>query len=186
MMGAVTPIVVLNGASSSGKSSLAAALVERLPGPVRAVSYDRPQTMVVGSPRAGLRLAATFASALQRDPRTALAFAGPAAALAAARALADEGVTPVLDVVITRPQTARMIEEILGPDRFVVGVRCSLEELLRRERSRPTRRGLAARQLPAVHAHLAYDVEVQSDRSSVEQCATDVITALERVRRRAR
>ena len=143
------------------------------------MSYDRPQTMIASSPLAGLRLAATLARALAGDARTAVAFAGPAAAFSAARALADDGITTVVDVVLTRPQTAALMSDLLGPTTFVVGVRCALEELLRREETRPTRRGLAARQFESVHAHVAYDVEVHTDVESPEACATSIVAALQ-------
>lgn len=169
---------MLNGASSSGKSSIADELVGRLPGRVRAVSYDRPQSLVASSPVGGIRVAATLARALTFDASTALRHAGPVAAFSAARALADGGITTVLDVVMTRSQTVAVMSELLGAARFLVGVRFSLEELLRREQSRPTRRGLAAQQVDVVHAHLTYDIEVHTDTESVEDCATRIIAAL--------
>ena len=175
-----SPIIVLNGASSSGKSSIAAELVQQLPGRVRAVSYDRPQTMVASSPLAGLRLAATLARAVAGDARTALGYVGPATAFSAARALADDGITTVVDVVLTRPQAAAMMSDLLGPTKLLVAVRCTLEELRRREETRPTRRGLAARQFETVHAHVSYDVEVHTDLDSPEECATKIIAALPR------
>jgi chloramphenicol 3-O phosphotransferase len=56
-----------------------------------------------------------------------------------------------------------------------VGVHCPLAELERRETKRSGRRaGLAARQLPLVHAHGVYDVEVDSHEMSPEACAQHI------------
>lgn len=92
--------------------------------------------------------------------------------------LADDDVIAFVDVVILRPETAALMAEILGPTRFVVGLRCSVEVLERREATRPTRRGLAARQASEVHAHLRYDLEVDTEKQSSERCAANIVAAL--------
>lgn len=66
-------------------------------------------------------------------------------------------------------------------DVVLVGVRCSLEELERRERERGDRPvGLAARQYHQVHAHGLYDVECDTSTASAVDCALEISDFLPR------
>ena len=59
-----------------------------------------------------------------------------------------------------------------------VGVRCSLEELERRERKRNRQQGLAGYQFGLVHAHGVYDLEVDTSVYSPMDCALQIKEAL--------
>ncbi len=60
-------------------------------------------------------------------------------------------------------------------DVVLVGVRCSLEELERRERQRGDRPvGLAVSQFDQVHAHGLYDIECDTTAASAADCARQI------------
>lgn len=61
-----------------------------------------------------------------------------------------------------------------------VGVHCSLADLKERERRRGDRSiGQAEDQLPWVHKHADYDVEVDTSTQAVDACVNDILEALE-------
>jgi chloramphenicol 3-O phosphotransferase len=63
---------------------------------------------------------------------------------------------------------------------YLVGIRCPLEVLVERERSRKNRTlGQAAAQFPLVHRHGVYDLEVDTSLMSVEQCALAIKSRVE-------
>lgn len=68
-----------------------------------------------------------------------------------------------------------------GARLLLVGVRCDVEELERREQRRGDRpRGLARRSLAACHAHgLRYDVELSSDQQTTEESVASIVAALQ-------
>ena len=67
-----------------------------------------------------------------------------------------------------------------GARLLLVGVRCDVVELERREQSRGDRPlGLARRSLHACHANgLPYDVELNTDQQPTEESAAAIVTAL--------
>lgn len=63
---------------------------------------------------------------------------------------------------------------------YLVGIRCPLEVLVERERLRKNRTlGQAAAQFPLVHRHGVYDLEVDTSVMSVEQCALAIKARVE-------
>jgi chloramphenicol 3-O phosphotransferase len=61
-----------------------------------------------------------------------------------------------------------------------VGVRCTLDELEHRERTRADRRiGLAKQQYAIVHAHGVYDLDVDTSIYSPIECALQIKKVLE-------
>ncbi len=73
------------------------------------------------------------------------------------------------------------IVQASGARLLLVGVRCAVDELDRREQQRGDRpRGLARRSLVACHAHgLEYAVEVYTDQQSTEDSIAAIVAALE-------
>ncbi|MGY4768049.1 phosphotransferase-like protein [Kribbella sp. CWNU-51] len=68
--------------------------------------------------------------------------------------------------------TGRLLTAFTGLRVYFVGVRCSLPELRRRELERGNRTvGRAELQLPLVHQHGVYDVEVDTEAHTPAQCA---------------
>ncbi|MGM1045883.1 MAG: phosphotransferase-like protein [Bacillota bacterium] len=56
---------------------------------------------------------------------------------------------------------------------FYIGVHCPIDELERRERERKDRPiGLARAQIEIVHKHSRYDLEVNTKKNSIIECAS--------------
>ena len=73
------------------------------------------------------------------------------------------------------------LELFVAEDVVLVGVRCSPEELHRREQARGDRpEGLAARQFERVHAHGVYDIECDTTATSPLDCALRISAFLPR------
>jgi len=63
---------------------------------------------------------------------------------------------------------------------YLIGIRCPLEVLMDREKSRKNRTlGQAAAQFPLVHRHGVYDLEVDTSAMSVEECARAIKARVE-------
>jgi chloramphenicol 3-O phosphotransferase len=159
-------IVLLNGVSSAGKTSLARALLEVLDDPYSHVSIDAFEAMV--RRRLALPGAHEFATACLMP------------VMYASAAFATAGVGVVVDTVLADPAWLNDAVRRFAPFRVLfVGVRCALPELQRRERARRDRRiGLAESQLALVHAHGPYDLDVDTTTATPEACALRVTAYL--------
>lgn len=162
-------IIFLNGASGSGKSSIAEELLVMLDDVYYRMSVDDINRM-----RARRSLDPATVEAVLRRMRAGFhrAVAGMAAA----------GNKVVVDHVLSEPWRLVDCLAVLEPyDVMFVGVRCSLPELERRERARGDRHlGISANQFDRVHAHGSYDLEVHTDQSSAAECARQIVTYLDR------
>jgi len=158
----VASVVVVNGASSTGKSTLVAAAQPLLPRPFLAFGLD-------------LLL---FGAALPLDTAgrvrdwTALRPGVLAGHRRAVRAFADTGVDVIPDVVLESQEQADDWDAVLvGLDVLWIGLHASVDELRRRERARGDRPvGDAEQDLRTVHTFHGYDLELDS-AEGVEACA---------------
>jgi chloramphenicol 3-O phosphotransferase len=147
-------VIVLNGASSAGKSTLGRALQARLDAPFLGFSLDFLMFRDgVLPPRRDPDGPFSW-----REMRPAV-FEGYFACL---EALAGAGNNVLTDIVLeSREQFERLSRALARFDAFVVGVHCPLPELERRERERGDRgAGDARRDARVVHTFTAYDAEV--------------------------
>ncbi len=155
--------IFLNGASSSGKTSIAKALQEALSEPYLHVGLDAffdmvPTRYVVGEhPWTVTETVSTMISG----------FHGAIAALVRA------GNNVIVDHVLQEAAWVRECAALLAPVRAIlVGVHCPLAELERREAARTDRSiGLAKFQWARVHAHQLYDLEVDTSTQDLKECA---------------
>lgn len=155
-------VVVVNGASSAGKSSLVVASQPLLPRPFLAFGLD-------------LLL---FGAALPRDAEgrlrdwPALRPGVLAGHRRAVRAFADAGIDVITDVVLESQEEADDWDGVLaGLDVLWVGLHASVDELRRRELARGDRPpGDAEQDLATVHTFHRYDLELDS-ADGVEVCA---------------
>ena len=149
-------IILLNGPSSAGKSTLARAVQDRADRPFLRFSLD---LMLFGGAVLPQRRdrEGPFAWASIR-PRLFEGYYGCLAALAGA------GNDLVIDIIIETDAQCRLLETAVAPfDVFFVGVHCDLDELERRERARGDRKiGDARRDLTFVHGFGPYDYEIDS------------------------
>ena len=169
-MAATGRIILLNGASSSGKSSVARALQARLVQPYWHISIDHLRdagVLPLDRVRSG-----EFKWSEMRGPF----FAGFERSLAV---YARAGNNLIVEHIIEdAPWMQRVVGLFRGLDVFFVGVQCDLDELERRERQRGDRRlGDAKRDFFTVHEHAIYDVEVDTTSTSPDINADRIITA---------
>ncbi len=164
-------VLLLNGASSSGKTSLAYALRNICPGPVMVFSIDHflplcgniSQSVSQAVDQTKLPLIETFHASVAE----------------AARA----GVFAIVDHVIGE-NPAWLIDLVsrLGSIPLkIVKVTCQQKLLLNRELSRedrPVNPEHALRQFQTIHNNMHYDCEVDTTYASPEQLATEILDTL--------
>ncbi len=157
-------IILLNGASSSGKSSLARALQRQLDEPFWHWSIDHllaarvlPHERLASGEFAWARLRPAFFEGFHRS----------------IPALAGAGNDLIVEHIVETQAWMQRLVDLLAPfDVFFVGVRCPLDELERRERERGDRRLGSAREDDATtHAFGDYDHEVQTTAPADELAA---------------
>jgi chloramphenicol 3-O phosphotransferase len=156
-------IILLNGTSSSDKSSIAKELSELLDGPYYSLAVDAFNAM--RGPR-------------ELDPnelgdilyRMRRGFHRAVAGMAAG------GNNLIVDHVLSESWRLRdCLEQFALFDVVFVGVRCSQAELERRERMRGDRPpGLAVQQLSRVHEHGLYDIECDTTTATPRECAQHI------------
>ena len=149
-------IIFLNGASSSGKSTLARAIQARISVPFWHYSIDHYRDSNV------LPMDRIKTGEFEwRELRVAF-FHGFHASIPA---LVNAGNNIILEHIVEDELWFKrnLASALLGQDVFFVGVHCPVEELERRERVRGNRPiGDAGKDFARVHAHCVYDCEIDS------------------------
>lgn len=175
-------IIYLNGTSSSGKSSIAAALQGELPDLYLHVQLDtflrmvppwgwqRPGGAVMTLPQDGRGLEVEF------GPLCQPLFSGFHRALGELAA-ADNNLI-VDDVLVERRWLREAVEQLTPYDVLFVGVRCPVDVAEARERERCDRIvGTARGQIDHVHTHGVYDIKVDTSLLTPEECAAQILQA---------
>lgn len=149
-------IILINGASSAGKSTLAAAVHKRLPIPFLRFSFD---LFIEGKSLPSDQIKAGQFSWQQMRPAVFRGYHRCWPALASA------GNNLLIDHIIEEESwVTDLIQLLAGYDVFIVGLHCSLEELERREIARGDRQqGDAQRDLEVVHQFVEYDLELNAE-----------------------
>jgi chloramphenicol 3-O phosphotransferase len=164
-------VILLNGASSSGKSSLARALQAAMPEPFLHVSSDQlvgmlPQRTGDGGP---------FDWWHQVRPRF---FAGFHRCLPALAAAGNDLI--VEHIIEFRSWRVELAALLAGLDVFLVGVHCDLEEIDRRERERGDRRigkGRTHVVVDRIHTLGPYDLDVDTTSGITPSLTRTVLDA---------
>ena len=172
-------IVVINGTSSSGKTSIVRALQERLEPPYLDMGVDRFIFML---PKRYLNrpLWDDVLGKADHAGGTGFAlFSGMHHAIAAA---ARSGLNVLADHVLVEKQWAEECAKLFADlEAYLIGIQCPLEVLEERERSRKDRTlGQARVQYPVIHKYARYDLEVDTSVLTVEQCAERIIERMQR------
>ena len=164
-------VLVLNGASSAGKSSLAKALQRALREPHLHVALDAFRAMEPADYWRGIDTTVTqrWIAGLCRAMHSTVA------------AFAESGQHVIFDTALDKTSVADAFNADLGHLGIrLIGVHCELDELERRETARGDRpSGLARRQLATIHAGRAYDFSVDTTRTSASDCAAAIANWLE-------
>ena len=170
-----TQVIVLNGGSSSGKSSIVRALQALLPEPWLAFSIDDfvealPAKLLTAD--SGIQFESDGAVMVGADFRT-LEAAWMAGVAATARAGAH---VIVDDVFLGNAASQQRWEQALGDlDVLWVGVRCDSDVATHREQQRRNRTpGMAAKQADIVHQGVRYDLDVDTTATGPADCARTI------------
>ena len=178
-------VVILNGTSSSGKTSLARAIQRLAKGPVLRVSMDdflemMPPRFANDDEAFSFRLVpdaapaeveigtGSYGEALMRGMRGSVA------------ALADQGLDLVVDDVMLGSGDQAHYRKVLARHAVTfIAVRCALKTAEQRERDRGDRDvGMARWQFTRVHASRDYDLEVSTDEVSPDEGARVILGAV--------
>ena len=190
-MGSVSPgqIAILNGAPRSGKTSIAHALQERGQGVWVNLGVDASTGSLSERFRPGIGLRPGG----ERPDLEDLVVTLYAALWDSVAAQARLGLNVVVDVGIHDAYSAPRgiardaARRLVGLPVLVVGVRCPIEVIWERRRESwdqdlrdADAETVAAveRWQSAVHAHLAYDLEVDTASSSAARCAESILARL--------
>ena len=154
-------IIVLNGTSSSGKTSIAKS--------IQSISED----VFLRCPLDSFwdMTPSDIAAGSDNFPNMKLAMAK------SVKALAETGHNVVVDIIFSGAKTYHEFSSVLqGMDVTIVKVECPLDELNQREIDRKDRKiGLAASQIESVHKDVEYDLVVNTLLDSPSLCATKII-----------
>jgi chloramphenicol 3-O phosphotransferase len=179
-------IVLLNGASSAGKTTLAKALQDELPTPYLLIGID---TVVFALPHRYVNDPAHWSevyrytyqdgqvTGIDIEPYGDRLVRGMHRAVAG---LAGAGLDVIVDHVLSEPAWCADLEQAwAGLDLLRVAVRCPIEVAEQRERERRTRTlGWARAHADVVHATLHYDLSVDTSLASPLACARQIVAAL--------
>ena len=162
-------VILLNGPSSSGKTTLAGALRPLLSSPYQHIQLNAFRDMEPPGYWDGWQA--------RDEQEVALRFAALHRAMHAAVAeYSRHGLGVIFDTVLNHPDSLPYaLKDLAGLPVLVIGVSCDKEELARRELARGDRQvGLATSQLEAIHVGKTYDFEVDTTSRSAVRCASEL------------
>jgi chloramphenicol 3-O phosphotransferase len=186
-------IILLNGSSSAGKTTLAITLQQLLPDPWHHIALDQFRDGLGGRYRGlnsppgtpGARGLNVVPVTLGNERVTEVRFGdigeqvlrGMRRAIAA---FAREGNNVIIDdLMFERSYLFDYVDTLAGFEVLFVGVRCPIDVVNAREAKRPGRfPGTATSHFDRVHAHCVYDIEVDTGVASPRSCAQEIITRL--------
>ncbi len=172
-------VIVLNGASSSGKSSIARALQALLPLPFLSFGVDTfVDALPPTSPTEQQGISIAEDGVVTVDEGFRRLEDGWYQGLAA---IARAGVGVIVDEVFLGGGTGqkRLGAVLDGLAVAWIGVRCDLDVAIAREAVRPDRpRGMAESQASVVHDGMHYDLEVDTTATSAQECARRIVDVL--------
>jgi chloramphenicol 3-O phosphotransferase len=166
-------IIFLNGTSSSGKTTLANALQEKLSQPYMYISIDNffrlyPHRFLNPTDRKGVQVLKQLVPAVLSGLHKTVA------------ALAQCGNNVLVDHLLQEANSLpECVEAWAEFDVLFVGVKCPLEIVEQREKERGDRNaGTARYQFERVHAHELYDIEIDTSLLTVDECVLRIIEFL--------
>ncbi len=166
-------IIILNGASSSGKTSLLEALQEMLPDAYLNAGIDKFIWMLPARYLDRPLWDEVLGRATQAGAPGHTLFSGMHHAIAA---LSRRGNNVLADHVLVEQAWAQECAALYCDlPAYLIGLRCPLEVLEQRERSRRNRTlGQARAQHELVHRWVSYDLELDTSQLSPRECAARI------------
>ena len=186
-------IILLNGSSSAGKTTLAVTLQQLLPDPWHHIALDqfrdgmggryRGLNSPDGTPGARGLNVVPVSRGNERVTEVRFGDLGKQVLRGMRRAIAAfaaEGNNVIIDdLMFERAFLFDYVDALAGFDVLFVGVRCPIDVVNSREAKRPGRfPGTATSHFDRVHAHCVYDIEVDTGAASPRQCAEQIIARL--------
>lgn len=182
-------VIILNGPSASGKSSIQKALQAKLAEPFLAMGLDSmfcamlPQRYFTGQQpderdvcwgESSLDSDGSPVFTLRLGPKGRRIFLGMHGAIAA---FARAGCSVIVDYILYMPDLLpELVAALDGIQAYFVGVRIPLAVLEDREKARATSPlGHARSHYTTVHAHGGYDLEVDTSTMTPDACAAAII-----------
>ena len=158
-------LVVINGPSSSGKTTLAKNLQRALQEPFLHLQLDAFRAMEPDE----------YFERIDNDLRWLRVAALCRSMNAACAQFLLHGQNVILDHALPQEGWQYLNEDLSGQYVLTIGVFCSLEELERREKQRQDRKpGLAASQFSSLHRGRQYDTEVDTTNAEPNECASEL------------
>ena len=166
----MSTVVVLNGTSSSGKTTIARAFQEVAPRIFLNFSID--SILYALPPSAVDRIVAGADISDLNYPELVSAY------YACVRPLLDLGHDLVIDNAITsRFQAEHLVIAVDGHHVVMVGLDCPADALTDRERARGDRRqGMAVAQQPHIHSWLSYDLMIDTSQHDPQSAAQQILS----------
>jgi chloramphenicol 3-O phosphotransferase len=192
-------VILVNGPSSAGKTTLSRGLQQSIAHPYLCVGFDdfvffAPPRYYSGADTAEQKHQDSFTSAGVRmvvtsatgEPRSVEAVFGPVfqklieGMAPSVRALIDAGNSVIFDHVLHDRKMYQSVQHAFaGLHVFTVGVVCPVEILEAREASRGDRvLGRARGLVQVVHSFCEYDTLVNTGRNSSQECIDQVLEVL--------
>lgn len=172
-------MIIVNGGSSSGKTSIVRQMQDMLAEPWLAMSID---DFVDSLPPALRQSPDGFDVTTDGEVQIGEVFTRLESAwMAGIASTAGAGAPVIVDDVFLRAAAsqARWRTALAGLPVAWVGVHCEAAIAQQREASRPDRdRGMAAMQARQVHQDVVYTVQVDTSRTSALECARTIVTGL--------
>lgn len=162
-------VIILNGASSSGKSTILRALQDEFNSPYLDAGLDKFLYMLPPRYLERPLWDEVLGLATRAGEHGNWLISGMHAAIAA---LSRAGVDVIADhVLVERSWVTECADLFSDLPAYLIGVRCPLEVLVARERERGSRTiGQAEAQHEVVHSDLLYDFEVDTSLSTAQEC----------------
>jgi chloramphenicol 3-O phosphotransferase len=170
-------IIILNGTSSSGKTSLLKVLQEKLAEPYLNGGIDKFIWMLPERYLDRPLWDDVLGLATKAGTTGHTLFSGMHHAIAA---LSDTGNNVLADHVLVEPSWVNECTKLFANlPAYLIGLQCPLEVLEAREKARKNRTlGQARAQFGVIHKYCSYDLEVDTSINSPEACAEKVIERL--------
>jgi chloramphenicol 3-O phosphotransferase len=187
-------IILLNGSSSAGKTTLAIALQQLLPEPYQHIALDqfrdglggryRGLNSPAGSPGARGLNVVPVTRGNERMTEVRFGDIGQQMLRGMRRAIAAfarEGNNVIIDDLrLDGEFLPGYLDALAGLVVYFVGVKCTMDVVNQRESRRPGRfPGTAASHFHNVHEHAIYDIEVDTSDAAPLDCAREIVAFLE-------